>query len=72
MVEYQINRSLTKTNKEFVTPFEKVYGKKSNLDNLQIFGCMLMYVIQKEIHNRQKCRVHGLAKMGLVAELIFF
>ena len=41
MVEYLLNRSPTKSNREFVTPFEIVYGKKTEIGE---FVSIWMYV----------------------------
>lgn len=56
---YLINCSPSRSNYEMKTPFELFYGRKPDVSNLRIFGCVAWQHIDEPICRRQA----GLAKL---------
>ena len=71
--EYLINRSPTKSNAEFITPFEIVFDRKPDLSNLRVFGCIAMAHRPKEVRKQDDTqgKTTGQIKLGPVADVKF-
>lgn len=46
-------------------PYEKLYKKKVNLNNVKVFGCKVMYLIPKQL----KCKFESNAASGIFLDL---
>ncbi len=71
MAEYILNRSPSKSNPEFLSPFQQVFGEPPDLSKMHPFGCIVM--VHKPVQTRTQIstakKETGLAKIGPVSEI---
>jgi hypothetical protein len=70
VVEYLMNRTPTKTNPEFKTPYEVVFEEKPDGSRPRVFGCLAMVHIPKEVREREATRDRTKAKKNTEPEAV--
>lgn len=70
VAEFLINRTPTKTNQEFASPYELIFDKKPDASRIRGFGCVAMMHIPKEVKRQLDTRgkTKGQIKLGPAAE----